>query len=172
MSGCKRTGAGFAVARQRGTGRARAHRDARAGDRRAVGAPAVRRRAGAIARPHPRKSAAAGTDPGRAVRAASDAGFRSGTLDPFVQRIPRLLNPRAPDLRQLQGSWARRLDRTLRLACAGRLDARDLRVSDEPPIKPARLERTRQPTARDGSPASRSSIASSPPSSSRSSCAA
>ena len=27
------------------------------------------------------------------VRAATDAGFRQGTLDPFVQRLPRLLNP-------------------------------------------------------------------------------
>ena len=27
------------------------------------------------------------------VRAAADAGFRTGTLDPFLQRIPRLLNP-------------------------------------------------------------------------------
>jgi uncharacterized protein len=27
------------------------------------------------------------------IRAASDAGFRGGTLDPFLQRIPRLLNP-------------------------------------------------------------------------------
>jgi predicted RND superfamily exporter protein len=27
------------------------------------------------------------------IRAATDAGFRSGTLDPFLQRLPRLLNP-------------------------------------------------------------------------------